>query len=171
MLCNSPIANECKHLPRLPTQTENKREHCQKWCMLFFGIITRNTALLFAHEMSNTHTFGKQPGWDTRPQWDRAWFLINIPMYSINITLNDTKSRGFCHSKQFSHVVHPNTYSVNNVGAGAHELSCNITKLRAVCDMLGEFWAHIVLFLACIGGTESLNKHKIHQIHHSDCGL
>ena len=28
------------------------------------------------------------------------------------------------------------------------------SKLRTVCDMLGEFWAHFASFLACIGETQ-----------------
>ena len=48
---------------------------------------------------------------------------------------------------------------------------CVINKLRAVRGMLREFWAHITFFLAWVGWTESLYKHKIHETQHGDCGL
>ena len=36
-----------------------------------------------------------------------------------------------------------------------------MAMLRTVCDMLGEFWAHIVLFFACVGGTQPICKQRL----------
>ena len=39
-----------------------------------------------------------------------------------------------------------------------------MSKLRTVCDMLGEFWAHIAFFLASVGGTQPICKQKFTRL-------
>ena len=77
---------------------------------------------------------------------------LRSPLININRCPCAPKSKG----KQADFM----TKMISNFQAAA---DWALIKLRTTLGMFGEFWAYIAIFLACMGGMQSLYNHKIHK--------